>query len=91
MQVMDLINSLFELSAAGFLLLNVLQLRKDKEVKGVHILPTFVFSMWGIWNLFYYSSLNQWFSFVAGISVLIVNAWWLSMVFFYRKKKNDTT
>lgn len=82
----DLINSVFEAVAGLFVFRNVLALLRHKQIRGVHWSPTFFFSVWGIWNLFYYPHLNQWFSFYGGLLVLTANLTWLVLVFHYRGK-----
>jgi len=62
----DLINGLFEFAGAFALALNVRQLWRDKEVKGVHPIPTAFFAAWGLWNLFYYPHLGQYWSLAGG-------------------------
>jgi len=79
----DVINGLFELAGAVFLLLNVARLRRDRAVRGVHWLPTGHFTAWGVWNLFYYPHLDQWFSFAGGLAIVCVNALWLGLVVWY--------
>lgn len=83
----DLINGLFELFGSFMVWLNVRQIYKDKEVKGVHIAPTAFFFSWGLWNLYYYPHLNQWFSFIGGISIAIANGLWVILMLYYLRKK----
>ena len=80
----DIINGLFEACAAALLLFNVRRVLKDKMVRGIHWLPTTFFPAWGLWNLFYYPSLDQWFSFAGGACVVLVNIVWLGLMFRYR-------
>jgi len=80
----DLINGSFELFGGILLLLNVRRIIIDKSVAGISWLPVCFFTLWGIWNLYYYPSLNQWFSFIGGLSIVIVNIVWLSLVFKYK-------
>jgi len=92
MQINDLINGCFELAAGGFCLINIRQLYKDKKLMGISWIPTFFFTLWGIWNLFYYPSLGQTLSFIGGISIFTFNTIWLSMVFYYNyKNKHGAT
>lgn len=71
---------------AAFTLLSVRQLWRDRRIAGVHWAPTVYFFAWGCWNLFYYPSLGQWFSFAGGVAILIANALWLgSLVWFTRR------
>lgn len=81
---MDFVNGMFELGGALLLLLNVRALYRHREIKGVHRGPTVFFTFWGMWNLFYYPHLGQWWSFAGGIAVVLVNlAWLLLIVDFY--------
>jgi hypothetical protein len=85
----DLINGGFELLGGFLLLLNVLELYKHKEVKGVHWGPTVFFTSWGFWNLYYYPSLDQWFSFLGGLVIITVNSTWLYLIWYYKRRKDD--
>lgn len=79
----DAVNACFELFGGVFLWFNVWQIRRDRKLRGVHWVPTLYFSAWGFWNLFYYPSLGQWFSFVGSVSVVVANIVWLSHVGYY--------
>jgi hypothetical protein len=82
----DRINGLFELSASVFMLINIIAILKDKAVKGVRPLPTAFFVLWSMWNLYYYPSLDQWFSFIGGISILITNLIYITLMLYYIRK-----
>lgn len=82
----DYINGIFEFVGALMLCKNVQVLLKDKKVQGVHWMPTMFFTTWGMWNLFYYPSLDQWASFFGGLAIVTVNAVWLTLVLRYRNK-----
>jgi len=82
----DLVNGLFELGGAAFICLNVRQILIDKAVRGVHWLPTLFFTAWGFWNLYYYPSLDQWWSFAGGLAIVTVNAVWLALVAKYWRR-----
>lgn len=74
----DLVNGIFEAGGAAMAWRNAAQLRKDKEIKGVYW-PIYVFySAWGVWNLWYYPALEQWFSFYAGAVLVAGNLVWLA-------------
>ena len=85
----DIINGLFELFGGCLLLLNILRLHKDKCIKGVSWTPVAFFTSWGFWNLYYYPSLEQWFSFFGGLFIVFINSIWLIQVFYYNKKKKE--
>ena len=82
----DLVNGTFELLGAAFTLINVKQIIKDKQVKGVSVIPVVFFTLWGVWNCFFYPLLNLWLSFTGGLSIVIINAIWLFLFFKYKKK-----
>ena len=84
----DLFNGLFELFGGILYLLNIKILLREKEVKGVSLLPTVFFTSWGFWNLFYYPNLEQWFSFFGAIVLVITNLTWLILAIYYRRKAN---
>jgi len=80
----DLINGSFELFGAYLTWANVYKLLKDKEVKGVYWMIWVFYSAWGMWNLYYYPSLDQWASFYAGIIMVIGNICWVVLAIKYK-------
>lgn len=80
---MDWGNALFEFGGSLVLWFNVKAIRKDRGVKGFKWQTTLFFTSWGIWNIFYYSHLQQWASLVGGLFICAVNIIWLSHVFYY--------
>lgn len=82
----DLINGLFEF-VGGLLILNHCRaVLRDKAVAGVSIVSTIVFTLWGVWNLYYYPALNQWWSFCGGLLIVAANALWVALMFRYRAR-----
>jgi len=85
----DIINAAFELFGAIFTWRNALQLYRDRRILGVYW-PTWVFfSAWGLWNLYYYPALDQWFSFWAGVVLVIGNLAWVAMAISIQYGKAD--
>ncbi len=82
----DIVNGTYELIGAPFIFLSVLNLYKQKKVKGVSWIHVCFFTTWGYWNLFYYPHLNQWFSFYGAIAIVIANTIWLCQLIYYTKK-----
>lgn len=80
----DRINSIFEVVGGVFVLLNVLQVLKDRQVHGVSITAVGFFTVWGFWNLIYYRKLGQCWSWWGSASVTIVNTIWLSLLIYWR-------
>jgi uncharacterized membrane protein YfcA len=89
MQFNDLVNGVFELLGAFVIFLNIRRLHKDKEVKGYDPKVTVFFTAWGLWNLWYYPSLDQWLSFWGGLAIVVMNSVWLCQIYYYNHK-NDS-
>lgn len=86
MSIPDILNGSFETLGGAFLLLNCRRVWKDKSVKGVSILATSFFAGWGLWNLYYYPSLHQWFSFWGGCATVSANLLWIVLMVAHRPK-----
>ena len=82
----DLGNGIFESIGGWCVFQNVKRIRADKVVKGVDWRVTGFFTSWGIWNLWYYPSLDQWLSFAGGLSIVFGNGLWLYYAIKYRSK-----
>ena len=85
----DIINSVFELFAGLFLIMNIVKLYHDKKICGVCIAPTAFFTLWGYWNCFFYPAVDAWYSFGCGILVAIVNTVWVGQMFYYRAREQS--
>jgi hypothetical protein len=85
MNAPDFVNGAFEVCGGIVNFFNVAALYRDKAVKGVRIFPAIVFSAWGLWNLYYYPHLNQWFSFIGGVSIVSANIAWAVLAIHYKK------
>lgn len=84
MTIPDLINGAFELGGGLMQLQNCRRLLRDKVVRGVDSRVFVFFTAWGMWNLYYYPSLNQPASFVGGVFIVTANAVWVSLAWRYR-------
>jgi len=84
----DHMNALFELVGSFLTWMNAWCLYQEKQTKGVYWPTAAFFSVWGMWNLFYYPSLGQYWSFYAGILLVSGNvAWvWLAVKYNYFDK-----
>ena len=83
---MDLVNGSFEALGSLFILISILKLYKDKEVAGVSWIHVAFFSLWGVWNLFYYPHLGQVLSFIGGCLIVISNSVYTGMLVYYGRK-----
>ena len=82
----DIVNGTFECIGAVCAWLNVRELYLDRIVKGVYWPATFFYASWGLWNLLYYSTLNQWASFYGGIFLVTGSVTWVIMALMWRNK-----
>jgi hypothetical protein len=81
----DIINGLFEAFAALFILNHCRVLWQTKQPHGVSLLSTFFFTVWGVYNVWYFPHLGQMFSFYCGISVVIANLCWVGSIIYLRR------
>jgi len=82
----DLINGLYESLGGFFILLSIFKLLREKQVHGISWVHVLFFTTWGYWNLYYYPHLNQWWSFVGGLAVVLANSIWFVLLIYYGRK-----
>ena len=83
----DHVNGGFELVGGLLTWLSVRRLVIDKQVKGISWWPILFFTAWGLWNLFYYPYLLQWWSFIGGLFIVVANTVWLVLLVYYGRRK----
>jgi len=84
----DFVNAVFEFGGSLFVVNNIRVVLKDRMVKGVSVVSVAFFAVWGIWNLFYYPYLQQWWSFYGGVAIVVTNIVWIHLMLYYRKHPN---
>ena len=87
MTLPDFINGCFEAGGGAFQILNCWRIWRDKQVRGVSVLATGMFTSWGFWNLYYYPHLDQWLSFSGGIVIVSANAVWVALAICYTRRE----
>lgn len=85
----DIINGTFEALASVMVLNHCRVLLRDQAVAGVSIASTIFFTLWGIWNIWYYPTLDQIWSMVGGILVTLANLFYVALLI--RFAGNDIT
>jgi hypothetical protein len=75
----DFVNASYEFGGALATCFNIRALWRDRVVRGVHWFPTAFFMSWGLWNLIYYSHLDQPWSTIGGGLLVLANAAWLAL------------
>lgn len=87
----DIANGLFELGGAIGIWAHVVQMHKDKLVRGIQWKATALFTAWGFWNLYYYPHLDQWASFLGGLTIVAGNVVWLGQTIYYLRRERNAT
>ncbi len=82
----NVINGSFEALGGAFILLSVRKLSQEKIVRGFHWGHLAFFTGWGLWNLYYSPQLGQWWSFVGGVGVAVVNLIYLVQIIYYTRR-----
>ena len=85
MMIPDAINGTFEALGGFVIALHIRRILRDKRTAGVHWAPFAFYSAWGVWNLYYYPSLDQWASFVGGLGVVGANVVYLALMIYYMR------
>lgn len=86
MNYTDIVNGLWEIAGGFFILPSIINILKEKEVKGINWLTPTFFLCWGLWNIYFYPHNNLIFSFYGGIFLAIMNLIWVVLLIKYYKK-----
>ena len=81
----DILNAAFECVGAMFIAADCIKLYFDRQLRGVYWPGRVFWALWGVWNVTYYPSIGQVWSFRAGLAVLAMNALWLMLAWRYRR------
>lgn len=85
MTVNDSINCFFEAGGGLAAWVNVYKLYQDKQVRGLYWPASLFFTLWALWNLYYYPSLGQWASFWGGLFMSTSNVTWICLAIKYTR------
>lgn len=83
----DLINASFEFGAGFAVLHHCVKLYEHKQSRGVSPAAVLFFTVWGLWNLYYYPHLGQFWSFAGGIFITLANLVYLVMLGHYARHR----
>ena len=79
----DAINGTFELIGAVLMSMDIVRIYRDKEVSGVWWPARLFFLLWGVWNIYFYSYYDHFWSWIGGLAMTGVNAVWVCFVLYY--------
>jgi hypothetical protein len=83
-QVIDMINAFFPLAGCLFMIMNIKQMIKDKQLRGSHWLSPLFFYFGQAWGVYFCYSLHQWFSFASGLIFLSLCLTWYFIMLYYK-------
>lgn len=82
----DVINGLFEFVGSVLVWMNAYRVYTDRGYAGIYPPTVVMFWLWGLWNLFYYPHLGQWWSFAGGCSIVAANTIWFILMRQYGRR-----
>ena len=65
---------------------NCIRLYRDKQVAGVSAATIAFYTIANFYNLYFWSSLGQWFAVFPGVPMAGLNLLWVCMAFHYRRR-----
>jgi len=80
----DFINGGFELCGGLMIIPSILNLLKTKSADGVALSTVTFFTIWGLWNIYYYPAMDQPLSAAAAMMLTAANMTWWALVFKYK-------
>ncbi len=85
----DITMGLIQVISAGFLSKSVWMLYQAKIVRGVSAVTVAFWVAWGLWDLYYFPSLNQWWAFSGGVIVTLMNALYVGLIVRYNYRERS--
>ncbi len=85
----DLINGAFEAAGACACWANVVKIARDRCVKGVYWPVSLIYTIWGLYNLWFYPHLGQRWSFWGAVVMALANGTWVCLAWWYSRAKPD--
>ena len=79
----DIVNAFFEGAGSVFTWLSVWRVYTDKGYAGIYLPAIVFFFSWGLWNLYFYPSVDAMWSFYGGISICVANLAWVGSMLYY--------
>jgi hypothetical protein len=83
----DMTMGLIQVAGAGFLGVSVLQLFRRKYVGGVSAVTVSFWVAWGLWDLYYWPSLGQWWAFGGAVVVTMMNMLYVGLIVLYNYRE----
>ena len=85
----DVVNACLNIGGAIAISTSIYRVLRDKMVRGVHWGMLIFFISWSCWNLLLYTHVGLWYSFLAGILMVLTEAAYLILLIFYSRPQKD--
>ena len=85
----DIIQACFNIGGAIAISSSIIKLYQEKIVRGVHWPMMIFFMSWSSYNIYFYSFLEQSYSFYAGFSILTAEITYLYLLLYYTYMERD--
>jgi hypothetical protein len=83
----DLINAGFQLLGAFLISLHCAALWRERAVAGVSIPAVFAFALWAVWNLYYFTVVEHWWSFAGALVCAAAHVAYISLILRFKRKE----
>ena len=80
---LDIVNSFLKYISGFFIIPTIIELYNTENAEGVSWIHVGFFSLWGVWNLYYFWNLDQKLSALANVFLILMNTTWLVMLLYY--------
>ena len=81
----DLINALFGVFASVLSYQNVREAKEHNEIKGMHWYSTSFFTLWAIYQLYFYYMLGLYWSMLGSVCIIAIDVYWLYLFWSFRQ------
>ncbi len=82
----DITNGFFVIMGSIAIWFDVRQIIIDQGSAGIHPNVMAFFTMWSIWDIYYYIHIDQWVSLISQIPLTLGTLAWFLLMLFYNKK-----
>ena len=87
----DIVMATFQVGACFFLILSILTIFRDRDLKGVSVWMIGFFTLWTVYGSWNWYHLDQFWSFATSVTMGILYAIWLSLAIFTKIERKELT
>lgn len=82
----DLVNGIFGVLGGLFIALSIAKLYQEKTVRGVSIVYVAFFTTWSWYQVYFFTTVNFWWSWAGAVGMMTANAIWLCQMVYYSRR-----